>query len=348
MKQKIPALSGDTLILTGKGYKQISEVKSNDLVLNADNAYSKVQSVTASTVSNIYHIKSMMTSHMDCSEGKEFLVRRKYYDYKNVRQFTNPKWTPVEKIDTDCFLGYAVNTESVIPEWNGCDGENVISNMIDKPFFWYLMGRYIGDGWKHIQYGKYMMVICCGGRHQAELEDAIKQTGVRCLTYKTPTTTNFNLCSKEFVMFAERYGYYSYGKFIDHDTMALPVNLLAKFIEGYRDSDGCLFGNNYNVISVSRKLIYGLAQCVSKVEHCHVRIAFTKRPEKYVIKGHEVNQRDTWTAIWHGEHRKHDRAFYEDGTVWFPVTKIEKVNKNVRMFNIHADGTFTANGSIVR
>ena len=71
-------------------------------------------------------------------------------------------------LDKNCYLGYAINTEARLPLWNGVINnmwgknkrENVISAMLEKPQFWYLMGRYVGDGWKKTSRdGQWMFII---------------------------------------------------------------------------------------------------------------------------------------------------------------------------------------------
>ena len=43
----------------------------------------------------------------------------------------------------------------------------------------------------------------------------------------------------------------------------------------------------------------------------------TKRQKTTVIEGRVVNQKDSYELVWKTEKKKQDKAFYEDGYIWF-------------------------------
>ena len=121
------------------------------------------------------------------------------------------------------------------------------------------------------------------------------------------------------------------------------------FVEGYIDSDGCFTENEFKATSVSEELIYGMQQCISKAYQCPVRMYWCKRRETTIIEGRTVNQRNSYSIAWHTEKRKQDKAFYEDGYVWFPVKEVLSLNETATVYNmeVEADNSYTANGAIV-
>lgn len=129
----------------------------------------------------------------------------------------------------------------------------------------------------------------------------------------------------------------------------MPIALLKSFIDGVLDSDGCFTHNEYKVTSVSRELIYGLQQCIAKVYHRPVRMYKTVRSRTTVIEGRVVNQRDSYTLVWHTDKRKQDKAFYENGYIWFPIQSINRQEGVDVVYNIQvrSDHSYTANGAIV-
>ena len=157
-----PCFVAGTLIQTKDGLKNIEEIKEGDEVLTHTNTYHKVitpmDKVFAGT---LYHIKSA-NGEIVCTPEHPFYVRElsyKYVDRKHnkVRQFGNPIWKQAKDLSKKDYLGTPVNQEAIIPEWNGVElynwGHNRVSNKLSNLFtnksFWYLMGRYVGDGWTH-------------------------------------------------------------------------------------------------------------------------------------------------------------------------------------------------------
>ena len=359
-----PCFVKGTLVLADEGYKEIQDIKIGDKVLTHNNKYQAVEKVGHKLSDDIYRIKSMVSPETICSGNHPFYARRfrrinRIIDgkTKSIRQFSNPEWIEARNLNKNYYLGYAINTEARLPLWNGVINnmwghnkrENVISAMLGKPQFWYLMGRYVGDGWKKTSRSGNSIVICCGGRHEDNLINAISELGFNYTKTNERTVRKYTISRNELYKFVDRYGYYAYGKHIDGSTLDLPAELLKHFLDGILESDGCYTQNTYKVTSVSKELIYGIAAIVAKVHKVHPRIYYFERNPKCVIEGREVNQRSSWTVCWHTDKRKQDHAFYEEGTIWFPIKEIEKLNTRETVYNIQVadDHSYTANGAIV-
>jgi site-specific DNA-cytosine methylase len=211
------------------------------------------------------------------------------------------------------------------------------------------MGRYIGDGWQRDDKLHKAILIACFHKDKDALLSAIDTLGWKYTLTNEKTCYRVTIYSKELCEFVNRYGKYAYGKHIDAGTMNLPICLLKAFLEGYVDSDGCFIDSEYRVTTASRELAYGLMQIVAKVHKRPSRIYKTNRPDKYIIEGREVNQRNTYIVLWHTDNRKQDKAFYEDGYVWFPLKEITTTNRKEFVYNmeVEEDHSYTANGAIV-
>jgi site-specific DNA-cytosine methylase len=100
--------------------------------------------------------------------------------------------------------------------------------------------------------------------------------------------------------------------------------------------------------SVSRELIYGIAQCISKVYKVPYSIYKTERPSTCVIENRIVNQKDTYQVTFKTEEIKRNKIFYDNGHVWSKVTGVENTQKNDSVYDIEVDEdhSFTANGCI--
>lgn len=357
-----PCFTAGTLLYTQDGYKPIEDVKVGDFVLSHKNRFCQVEKIGNKISSDLYKVKGMMFHEIECTGKHPFYVRKMYrkWDNKNRRYdrlFELPLWKSAKELEKSDYLGYAINTKSEIPKWDGSIDNrwghnrkvNKLKTLLDKKVFWYIMGRYIGDGWKrNNKYGS-GIIICCSERNYHSLVSALNEAGIHFSQVKERTVTKLFIYMNELNSFVDRYGYYAHGKRIDAETLNLPIPLLKSFISGVIDSDGSFSNREYQLSSVSKELIYGLQQCIAKAYHCHVRMYKTQRCKKTIIEGRVVNQRDSYNLSWHIDKRKQDKAFFEDGYIWFPIKQVEKLSNPDVVYNIQVadDHSYTANGAIV-
>lgn len=345
-----PCFVAGTMIQTQTGFKPIEDIRPGELVFTHNNRYCKVVRIGNKTSEDIYHINAMMFDGIDCTGNHPFLVRRRYrYGHFCERRFKEPEWIEARELDKNCFLGYAINTKSELP--CECDSELIESLRLyfTNENFWYLMGRYVGDGWRRISHNSRCVIIACSDRNRETLIDCVEQLGFRYCIAHERTADKVHISNKALNAFVERYGKGAHKKRVDNETMNLPVELLKSFIDGCIDSDGCFSQNEYKLSTVSKELAYSLQQCIAKVYHIHARMNKFIRPKTTVIEGRVVNQRDSYTLNWHTEKRKQDKAFYEDGYIWFPIISIVKKGGSDVVYNMEVDEdhTYTANGAIV-
>ena len=364
-----PCFVEGTLVLTKNGYKPIEDITLSDEVLTHTNTFHKViKPMRRRYESVVYNLSSPIFNDLTCTEEHPLYVRRMWRKgHESRRTFDEPQWLSPKQMMADLvsgckpatrryYIGYAINKESRLPQWDGSidnrwghhNEVNHLSPLFTNPSFWYIMGRYVGDGWKRdSEYGK-SIIICCGGRNEGRLIEAFSEVGWHFRAVEERTVRKYIICMNELFAFVERYGYYAYGKHIDGETLNLPKDLLKGFIEGVIDSDGCFINGVYKITSVSKELVYGLGQCVAKVYNRPFSIYKTLRPEKTMIGDRLVNQRDSWNINWKIGSDKQDKAFYEDGYIWAPINKIEWANKRCEVYNmeVDSDNSYTANGAI--
>lgn len=358
-----PCFVAGTLVLTDSGYKPIEDITDNDSVLTHTNKFQRVvRPMSRPYGGHLLNINAMPFNELVCTPEHPFYIRRRMKVWDNAvrrwrRVFGEPEWVSARDLDKSTYLGVAINRESEYPKWGGTIDNrwghgrevNNLSSLFTKSDFWYLMGRYVGDGWKRSDEAHHVVTICCGGRNRQRLFESIVACGFRASISKERTVEKFNISSKELCEFVGRYGYYAHGKRIDAETMNLPVTELEHFIKGYEDSDGCVIGKVHKIASVSRELIFGIAQCIAKVYRQPYRIYKTERKPKTVIEGRDVNQRDSWQVYWKEHADKQDKAFYEDGYIWAPIKEITAQGPGTVVYNmeVETDNSYTANGVIV-
>lgn len=365
-----PCFVAGTWIRTLNGLKQIECVKQGDYVLTHTNSYKKVVKTMVRNYQGVtYSLECPLFENLICTSNHPLYVRAKKKGHTSVRNFSKAQWLSPKEIMHELtkdpvhgiaqvrsyHIGYAINQKSELPKWNfpattWKQQGNLVNSMLDKEDFWYVMGRYIGDGWKRIN-GKYgnCLIICCSPRNRDSLYGALERLGLHSHSVQERTVEKVFISRNELVAFVERFGYYAYGKRIDAETINLPIPLLKSFVDGVMDSDGHREGNWYHITSVSEELIYDLGQCVAKVYKRPFSIYKTKRPKTTVIEGRTVNQKDSWTIKWKITDNKQDRAFYDNGYIWSPIMKITWQQSRQPVYNmeVEEDNSYTANGAIV-
>ena len=348
-----PCFTADTLVLTNKGYKRIADICVGDYVLTHTNTYQRVAATFDNGSHDIWLIKGMCVDEIKATGNHKFYVREKRKQGQR-RTFGAPLWKQVRDITNDDYMGVAINQESKLPEWNGVehiwsDGRkprksNILSGMFHTEDFWYVIGRYLADGWIRSQGG---VVICAGQDKKRELERRVQNLfGYSMVNERTVCKIHIPL--KELGAFVEQFGKGASNKRLTGAIFDLPRDLLSAFLDGYLSGDGCRTGGVVKATSTSRELIYGVAQCVAKAYHTPYAIYHTKRNPTCVIEGRTVNQHDTFELVFKTEKRKQDKAFYEDGFVWYPINTISQIGiERVYDIEVENDHSFTAQNTIV-
>ena len=356
MTYSFPCFTGDTLVLTDKGYKEVSKVEISDKVLTHTNTYNSVIASRKTGEKEVYRIKAMCFDELKATENHKFYAREKYRT-SNKRCFKKPEWVELKNLTKNYYLGYAINQNSIIPKWEGTDftwidgrksrQSNKLNSLMNNQDFWYIIGRYIGDGWIRTQGG----IVICYEKHKPKLiEEALDRLGIGYNVVEDKTTYKVHIPTKEFGQFVEQFGKGAVNKHLTNIIFDLPSNLLKAFIDGYLDADGYYNQktNTYKISTVSRELAYGIVQIVAKAFHVHSRMYKSIKDSNTIIENREVNQHDLYEVVFKLDYRKQDKAFYENGYMWFPIQSIEKLStEDVYDIEVENDHSFTANGAVV-
>lgn len=355
-----PCFIGSTLVLTKEyGYTPIKNIKEGISVLTHDNTYQAVTKSMMTGRKNIYKINAMCFDKLECTENHKFYVRTRHRvnthikgKAVNYRYFDKPIWKECKDLTKNDYLGYAINQNSIIPKWQDNSGVRVkLSSLMNNEDFWWIIGRYIADGYKQTSKTGDKIVICCGTPKVklGLVEKHLNACGLNFCTDDHKSCMNYHICSNELYKFVSQFGDKAYGKFIPSFVFDMPINLCEAFFNGYWSGDGCFSNNRYKSTSISRELIYGLGQLVAKIYHRPFSIFYSKRKPTTVIEGRIVNQHDTYTIMFSKENAKQDKAFYEEGYIWFPIKEVSNIHTVEDVYDITVENnhSFTANGAIV-
>lgn len=369
MTYSFPCFTGDTLVTTDSGIVPIKDIKIGDIVLTHDGSYQKVTDSRCTGNKPLWKIRTQMGHVSKCTGNHKIYVRKRYKDWNNderryIRSFSDPQYISVCDLSTskkvsDYYVGFPINKKSVIPIWNGidiqwdtdrrpnrCDHKNEIEHLIDKYDFWWVIGRYVADGWIRQQGG---IVIAYPDSKGQELLNHVNSLGINYTVSRERTCNRLHIARKEYSMFVEPICKGASNKKIPQFILDLPVNLLEGFLMGYLSGDGSFDGTVYRATSTSKYLIYGLSQIVAKVFHRSSGVYYNESRGTSTIEGRCVNSREYWSLHFKTHDNIQDKAFFENGFIWYPISKIETTSETDFVYDISVERnhSFVANNMIV-
>lgn len=358
-----PCFPAGTMVLTSDGYKSIENITIEDDVLTHKNRYRQVLKTMNRYTDEIYEINTMVSDKIFTTKEHPFLVRKRSRTTciedgkkKNIRKFDKPDWVEAKNLSNEYYVGTAINQESIIPEWDGTtlhwsDGRrkrysNVIKNKFTLKEFWWIIGRYMGDGWIKNSGG---IIICCAKDEINEITPKLDYLEFNYSISNEKTVSKIHISIKEIGEYCEQFGRGALNKKITSDILNLPISLLEYFIKGYISADGCFTQNKFKATSVSRQLIYGIGQCIAKVYKTPFSIYEIVRHPSHLIEGRIVNQHNSYNISYKLNKGKQDQAFYEDGYIWSPIRKINVINHKCKVYNfeVEEDNSYVVQNIIV-
>ena len=355
-----PCLTGDSLILTDEGYKPIIDVTTKNYVLSHDGNFHRIEALMYQGKKEIFNIRTSGAVDINATGNHKFYVRKKYH--KNGKKyFDEPKWVSVNEIISDKDGVYMFSSplikKEVLPKWDGIEisvnktTKKIVNTLdVSDKTFWYLMGRFVGDGWLRKQYKKgenrnrYTgIIICCNKNETNDLIDKIKGKFNYTISHEK-TVDKFHFTNTELGAFASQFGEYSYGKFLPDFVLNLPKDLLKEFINGYIESDGHFIKNTddgYAITSINLKLLYGISHCIEKVYNIPCKIRKINDECERLIENRLCYQQKCYTLnflLTPDETRT--KHLVDDDYIWYPISKIES-NGIQDVYDIQVEGTHT-------
>lgn len=344
-----PCFVEGTLVLTDNGYKAIEEITVDDFVMTHKNNFKKVVKPMINQADKLIKVDTMISESLLTTEKHPFYTRNRYKKWNsekgvNERIFSEPKWIEASELNRDCYVGTPINQNSSLPNWSGItfkwsDGrqdrhKNVLSDSFNKNDFWYLIGRYIGDGWIRTGGG---IIICSNPNETGQITQKIESCGFNYNITCEGAVNKIHISFKEIGEYCEQFGRGAANKHLTSDILNLPIDKLKSFLDGYIDSDGSYTQGLFKISSVSRNLIYDIGQCVAKAYNRPFSVYFTQRPKTCTIEGRIVNQKDSYQITFKTETNTQDKAFYEDGYIWSPVNDIHIIDYNGLVYNLEVE-----------
>lgn len=292
-----PCFLAGELVNTIDGFKNIEDLKVGDVVRSHDGSYNKVIEVMKNQNNFIYDIKCGAVHNINTTFNHPFYVLR-----DGVKQ-----WVDAKDLSINDFMIIPINKEHNEVKWDGTElcynrHHKIINNL---PFydmkFWYLIGRFIGDGWVTRRRDRNNNIsgikICCGKHELEDLKSKIGDVFNYCIVEER-TVYKLQIVNKELGEFCSQFGIGAINKQIPQNILDLKNEYLFPLLEGILDSDGHFDGATYKVTSISKKLVYNIGELVLKLYKIPYHIIKINTPDCYYIEGRKVNQKDNYVITW--------------------------------------------------
>ena len=329
-----PCVTADSLILTKDGYKPITDVQVGDEVLTKSNVWQKVAKKFDNGVHQTCYLDGMGFENIHCTLNHKFYVREMYRKgHKSIRYFKEPVFKMAKDLTKKDYFGVPVIQDEKPFYTNECD-------------FWYMLGMYLGDGW--LSKTTNDIIIACNDTKLEKLKARLNQEKWKYTYYKERTCYKFRFSNKKIYEFIEKYiGTGSNKKNIPYEILCLPKLQLQNFYDGYLDSDGCIVNERHQFSSINRNLIYSISLIINKLYKRPTSIYKNKVKNTKEIEGRLVNQKDWYLLRFNPNEKMQDKAFYEDGYVWYPFNKLVMAEKeNVYNMEVEEDHSYIVQGCI--
>lgn len=336
-----------TKVNTPDGLKDIETLQPGDLVIDM---YGNPQKVINNfsrqvTKEESTYVKAAGLYDLPCTKEHPFYTRPVEKRHNNYPIYGTPQWVHAGDLNiTDKISLY-------VPKLGNKDINKEIA---------YLVGRYIGDGYKISSYRKkhqYRYYITCAFEEGTELEIHLNNANV--LWHRDKQRTNYayniNITNNEFLISVlDQCGRYAEDKHVPPCVWKWNKKSVKALLQGYFDADGSYDnkkGQRYS--SINYELVLNISELVRAVYHTNVNISKRTPPEQSTIEGRIVNQ----SVSYEGSFKQPDELakkyfeFDEDNNVmWVNVSKSKKdLPETMTVYNLNVENThsYIANGAIV-
>lgn len=355
-----PCFPEDALVLCEEGFKPISQIQVGDKVITHKGRLRKVLK-TGAKFSNTVRVKGAGTCGIECTPNHPFYACNKSHiwnkeKHKRENILTEPTWEKAENLKGKMWLNLCHFNENLeIPPLkifkNGNQHKIQTESYNFSSSFFYLIGRWLGDGWINattLKTGqvKKRVFICCSYPEEQGLKEKLLLTNLHFNITHERTTARFCFSSTNlYEWLLSNFGKGANRKNIPLWAFTMPYEYKEALVQGYLDADGCERKNNSASTTINRKLSIALKILQGELKQT-TSIYFCKRPPTHIIEGRTVNQHSFYQNIYYNNPRS--SMFVKEG-YWGLVRSVEPYRENVMVYNLEVeeDNSYTVDGIVV-
>lgn len=343
-----PCFTAGMHVLTKDGYRCISSLSVGDEVLTHRGRWRPITAVMHKRDVPIRTIRAQGTTDIVTTDEHPFYARRLGRHWNNDRRaydrvWAEPRWQSAAGVETTDFFG------------------QILPPIVDQPgssAFWWLVGRYLADGWRIARPGRTRkdgtpmantggrVIICCGHHESDMLAEKIAQAGFSACRDTCRTGAKFHIINRAFFRFLEPFGKYAHGKHLSGTAFGLNKILSKAMLDGYISGDGWVAPNgDRHVTTVSERLALGVCLLAQRAYGVVGSIRRFAGKRVCVIEGRTVKERPQYRVIIPARNRS---AFIDGDFGWKRVRKNDPCGSgNVYNIAVHEDESYCVNGAIV-
>lgn len=335
-----PCFPAGTLIDTESGLRPIEEVREGERVLTHARRLRPVVATMQRLDAPLVEVRAMGAAPLRTTAEHPFYARRRRKNAKvgrNACSWEAPAWVAASDLTCDHVLAQPLDEVSDVP-----------SDPANRAF-WYLVGRWLGDGWiadyprKSRITGRTHKVIVCCGRHEADvLAKHIARAGFHGTRTPERTAVRFQITSAPLIEMLRPFGRGAAGKQVPSYVHALPLELQRALWRGWIESDGHVYpSGRTRATTISRRLAYGMARVARTVTGKPATLHRIEVPETAVIEGRVVHQRTQFEVNVAAVNRD---GFFEAGFCWVPVRSVRSLTERAEVYNLEVaeDNSYVA------
>lgn len=329
-----PCFTAGTLVLTYDGWRPIESLEVGTLVLTHKGRWRPVTAVMRKDADATVVVHGHGFPDIHTTPEHPFYVRKQGRIWNNDkrqydRTFAEPEWVDAGQLSSEYRAGQVL--PDVLPDDRSTD-------------FWWVVGRYLADGWRTVSNGKGRVVICANKNERAYVRERIERVYATCGSDER-TVTKFHITRREFYDFLEPFGTGANGKGLPGWVYHLPVECAEALLDGYLTGDGCRLTHGWRATTVSRSLALSIGLLAQRARGIVASIYEAEVPPTTVIEGRTVRQQKQYQIVV----ADHNRSAIVDGAYGWKRIVRTTAGPGAEVFNISVeeDESYVADGAIV-
>lgn len=366
-----PCFVAGTKVITYDGIKNIEDVQIGDRVLTHTGAFKRVTDTMVHYASELVDVQIENSGHIYCTPNHRFYTQtvikgRKRslsgkFEWKNPTEFYTKRNSSGDIKEKTLIASITDNIYEPC-DWkgigkglNGSATANVNTLPVNDSHFWYIIGRWLGDGWiyRKKENNKNQIrgiEVCCNKLETEGLQQKFNLAGFETHPTEAKTTNRFFVYSKELAEFCLQFGEDAENKHVPGFVTRLPQELAESFLQGYFDADGCdTVPNKISYTSISSNLAYGIKYMVNKYYHRPCTITWHNNHDRNIIQGRVCNAKDSYSGTFNIENTKQEHCMEYERYIMSPYRQVVELDEGAMVYNLSVEGdeSYTANGVIV-
>lgn len=342
-----------TTVLTDRGPVPIERISIGDRVLTHAGRWRPVINTMSRRAGTVLVKGQGHFGFVTTPEHRFLACTNDYRERAESHAVTPPRWTPADRLTGHFWCTPTTFPSLPVPavEWRSAP---------DDQGFWWIVGRWLGDGFVGLKPKNIEVIIACG-HHEVDALAArlsvhepsagrphASDGEIRWHVRRQATASRFVTGHKYLAFWlVENFGRLAHEKTMPAWALGMPEENRRALLDGYISADG--HTNNRNTIceTASRKLAVGIRLLAESLGH-RCSLHFKAARKNATIEGRSVRERPHYLVKWVNDPK---RSWHRvtDGRAWSRVDSVAVTDAEAEVFDITVaeDHSFVADGIIV-